>query len=207
MVGPAVGGILAEHAGLGAPFAVIAGAAAIILVPLVAGTAEPAVAAPGTPPAPEDLPLDVAYAQAPIVDRPGAISPRVLLAVARRPRVSAAAGALIVSGAVSSASQLLISGGMHRLGFSTGRIGLAFSAAAVCYIVVSAVVVRLGRRAHTLRFNALTTAGARVRAPAGPGRRRDAGAGGRPHPHRRTARGDQHDRLLARRRPALRRRR
>jgi hypothetical protein len=64
----------------------------------------------------------------------------------------------VVSGAVSSASQLLISGGLHRLGLSTGGIGLAFSVAAVCYIAVSAAVVRLGERAQTLKFNALTTA-------------------------------------------------
>jgi hypothetical protein len=41
---------------------------------------------------------------------------------------------------------------------STGRIGLAFSAAAVCYIAVSAVIVRMRDRAQTLKFNALTTA-------------------------------------------------
>jgi MFS family permease len=64
----------------------------------------------------------------------------------------------VVSGAVSSASQLLVSGGLHRLGLSTGRIGLAFSVAAVCYIAVSAAVVRLGARTHTLKFNAITTA-------------------------------------------------
>jgi hypothetical protein len=40
------------------------------------------------------------------------VTPRRLLAVARRPRVAAAAGALAVSGAVSSASQLLVSGGL-----------------------------------------------------------------------------------------------
>jgi hypothetical protein len=82
----------------------------------------------------------------------------VLLALARRPRVAAAAGALVVSGAVSSASQLLVSGGLHRLGLSTGRIGLAFSVAAVCYIAVSSVVVRLGTRAQTLKLNALSSA-------------------------------------------------
>jgi hypothetical protein len=64
----------------------------------------------------------------------------------------------VVSGAVSSASQLLVSGGLHRLGLSTGRIGLAFSVAAICYIAVSTVIVRLGTRAQTLRFNALSTA-------------------------------------------------
>jgi MFS family permease len=82
---------------------------------------------------------------------------RQLTAALRRPGVVAATGALAVSGAVSSVSQLLISGGLHRDGLSTGRIGLAFSMAAVSYIVVSLSVVRLGKRVHTLRFNALVT--------------------------------------------------
>jgi MFS family permease len=141
MLGPAVGGILAQSAGLAAPFMAIAAAAAVVIVPLglacdpgqrdrstVSGEPEPAV------------------------------SPRVLRSLVRRPRVRAAAGALVVSGAVSSASQLLISGGLHRLNMSTGQIGLMFSAAAVCYIVVSAAIVRLGDRARTLRFNAAATA-------------------------------------------------
>jgi len=124
-------------------------------------------------------------------------------AVARRPRVSAAAGALVVSGAVSSASQLLVSGGLHRLGFSTGRIGLAFSAAAVCYIVVSAV----GRPARRPRAHAaLQRAGhgrAGVRAASGTRRRWHRRAGGGAPADRRAARGDQHDRVLARVRPAV----
>jgi hypothetical protein len=85
------------------------------------------------------------------------MSRQAVVGLLRRPGVGAATGALIVSGAVSGVSQLLISGGLHHLGVSTGKIGLAFSAAAVCYIAVSAAVVRLGRRAHTLRFNATAT--------------------------------------------------
>lgn len=156
MLGPAVGGMLAQQAGLGAPFAIIAAATAIVVVPLVIGSGEPDVER-SRHVAPGELPLDMAYSQPVIRDRP-AITVRALLAVARRPRVSAAAGALVVSGAVSSATQLLISGGLHRVGLSTGQIGLAFSIAAVSYIVVSAVVVRLGVRAQNLTFNALTTA-------------------------------------------------
>jgi MFS family permease len=83
---------------------------------------------------------------------------RALTSALRRPGVVAAAGALIVSGAVSSVSQLLISGGLHQDGLSSGRIGLAFSMAAVSYIAVSLAVVRLGKRVHTLRFNAMATA-------------------------------------------------
>jgi MFS family permease len=158
MLGPAVGGVLAQQIGLGAPFAAVAAAAALIVVPLLAGTASTASATPARAPEPAGLPLEIAYFQAPVSDRPGPMTPRVLLALARRPKVAAAAGALVVSGAVSSASQLLVSGGLHRLGLSTGRIGLAFSVAAVCYIAVSAAVVRLGSRTHTVKFNAITTA-------------------------------------------------
>ncbi|MGZ4176198.1 MAG: MFS transporter [Solirubrobacteraceae bacterium] len=158
MLGPAIGGVLAEHVGLGAPFAAIAAAAALVVVPLALGTTAARRATPPPPVEPADLPLEIAYFQPPVSDRPGRVTPRVLLALARRPRVAAAAGALVVSGAVSSACQLLISGGLHHLGMSTGRIGLAFSASAVCYIAVSAVIVRLRDRAQTLKFNALTTA-------------------------------------------------
>jgi MFS family permease len=158
MVGPAVGGVLAQHIGLGAPFAVIAVAAALIVVPLGLGTRSVRRATPAPAVEAADLPLEIAYFQPRVSDDPGRVTPRVLLALARRPRVAAAAGALMVSGAVSSASQLLVSGGLHRLGLSTGRFGLAFSVAAVCYIAVSSVVVRLGIRAQTLKFNALSTA-------------------------------------------------
>ena len=47
---------------------------------------------------------------------------------------------------------------MQHDGLSSGRIGLAFSLAAVSYIAVSLAVVRLGARVRTLRFNALATA-------------------------------------------------
>ncbi len=157
MLGPAVGGVLAQHIGLGAPFAVIAAAAALIVVPLTLGTSSARRSIPARPVEPADLPLEVAYFQPPVSDGPGPVTPRVLLALVRRPRVAAAAGALVVSGAVSSASQLLVSGGLHRLGLSTGRIGLAFSIAAVAYIAVSAIVVRFGARAQTLKLNALAT--------------------------------------------------
>jgi MFS family permease len=158
MLGPAVGGVLGQHIGLGAPFAVIGVAAAAIVAPLALGTKATRRATPAPAVEPADLPIEIAYFQPPVSDGPGKVTPRVLLALVRRPRVAAAAGALVVSGAVSSASQLLVSGGLHHLGLSTGRIGLAFSVAAVCYIAVSSVVVRLGTRAQTLKFNALSTA-------------------------------------------------
>lgn len=139
MAGPAIGGMLADLTGLSMSFVATAGIAAAVLIPLWlavpaghGGTAAPRPSGSG-------------------------ISRGAMARLLRRPGVGAAAGALVVSGAVSGVSQLLISGGLHRLGLSTGRIGLAFSAAAACYIAVSAAVVRLGPRAHTLRFNAVAT--------------------------------------------------
>jgi MFS family permease len=140
MCGPAIGGVLAQEAGVGAPFALIAVFATLVGGALALGS-RPAARPSGEHHEP------VARER----------SDRALAALLRRPGVAAAAGGLIVSGAVAGASQLLITIGLHDYGISTGKIGLAFSAAAVCYIVVSAYVVRLGERAHTLRFNALAT--------------------------------------------------
>jgi MFS family permease len=149
MVGPAVGGMLAEVAGLAAPFLAVAGIAAAVVVPL----------AVGVPEGRRRRPSDGSRRRSDGSRRRGrARSWRSMLGLLRRPGVAAATGALVVCGAVSGVSQLLISSGLHRLGISTGRVGLAFSVSAVCYIAVSAGVVRLGRRAHTLRFNALATA-------------------------------------------------
>ena len=156
MVGPAVGGMLAEMAGLAAPFLAVAGIAAAVVVPLAVGVPEarrrPAADAAREPLKAFRRPSDGSRR------RGRSRSWGSLLGLLRRPGVAAATGALVVCGAVSGVSQLLISSGLHRLGISTGRVGLAFSLAAVCYIAVSAGVVRLGRRTHTLRFNALATA-------------------------------------------------
>jgi hypothetical protein len=141
MVGPAVGGMLAQLAGLAAPFVSMAAISAAVVVPLAVGVPDQRRRRPSE------------HGES----RAASISRQAVAAVFRRPGVAAATGALIVSGAVSGVSQLLISGGLHQLGISTGQTGLAFSAAAVCYIAVSATVVRLGRRVHTLRFNALAT--------------------------------------------------
>lgn len=140
MAGPAVGGILAQHAGLSVPFLLIAAVAALVIGPLALGTGNP-------------LP-ERAADPAPLAPQ---TSIRSLVTLIRRPGVAAAAGALIVSGAVSGVSQLLITLGLHHYGLSTGKIGLAFTSAAVCYIAVSAWTVRLGERARTLRFNAIAT--------------------------------------------------
>jgi predicted MFS family arabinose efflux permease len=140
MAGPAVGGILAQQAGLSVPFLLIAAVAALVVAPLALGSGNPPVRR-----------VQDAEPLAPHT------SVRSLLTLIRRPGVAAAAGGLIVSGAVSGVSQLLITLGLHHYGLSTGKIGLAFTSAAVCYIAVSAWTVRLGERARTLRFNAIAT--------------------------------------------------
>ncbi len=163
MVGPAVGGVLAQATDTSVPFLLIAVVAALVVMPLM--LSRPATrrqcerssidpVAPGNEPAGPAPAADPTPAQA--TGAPAAL--RSLARQARHPGVGAAAGALMVSGAVSGVSQLLISAGLHQDGISSGRIGLAFSAAAVCYIAVSVAVVRLGERARTLRFNALATA-------------------------------------------------
>ncbi len=140
MVGPAVGGILAQRAGIAVPFLLIAAVAALVVVPLALGSGNPPAKRAGEP--------------APLAPR---TSIRSLIALIRRPGVAAAAGGLVVSGAVSGVSQLLITLGLHHYGLTTGKIGLAFTSAAVFYIAVSAWTVRLGERARTLRFNAIAT--------------------------------------------------
>ena len=140
MFGPAVGGLLGQDVGPSLPFLLIAAVTAAVVLPLALGSTSAGErrADPGVPKR-----RDRSWGR--------------VLELIHRPGFGAAAGGLVVAGAVSGSSQLLITGGLHADGISTGRIGLAFSAAAVCYIAVSAAIVRLGERAQTRRFNALAT--------------------------------------------------
>lgn len=171
MAGPAIAGGLAQQAGLAAPFLVVAGVCAAVVAPLavlgggrrraakrsaVTGDVADADRAGGTA---DVAGADRAVGTADVAGADRAVGTvGAVRAVLRRPTVIAAAGALAVSGAVSGVSQLLISTGLHTAGLSTANIGLAFSASAVCYIAVSALTVRAGARARTLRFNAFATA-------------------------------------------------
>jgi MFS family permease len=170
MVGPAVGGLVAGAGATGLPFVLIAVASAGVMVPLtIAGAGAGATAGDESADYSESVELarsvdysgsvelasSVGYGE-PVPYRGGRMS--AIRTALQRPGVVAAMGALVVSGAVSSVSQLLISGALHHDGLSSGRIGLAFSLAAISYIAVSLTVVRLGARVRTLRFNALATA-------------------------------------------------
>jgi len=169
MVGPAVGGLVAGAGSTGLPFLLIAIAAAVVMVPLTIAGARAATAASAGAAADEaaELARSIGYSESvelassvgygePVPYGGSRRSP--MRTALQRPGVVAAMGALVVSGAVASASQLLISGSLHHDGLSSGRIGLAFSVSAISYIAVSLAVVRLGARARTLRFNALATA-------------------------------------------------
>lgn len=135
--GPAIAGVLAQHLGLGTPFLVSAGAAAVVAL-LLAKAPQP---------------------QEPSTERPSPTSSLHDLAVVapRQRGLMAGAGALAISGAVGSVVQLLVPLQMRAFGASATTIGLVLSAAAVLYIGVSALIVRVGRRATRLRTNAVAS--------------------------------------------------
>lgn len=133
VAGPAIGGLMADWLGLSAPFVLVAVFAAVLAGvlsrrPEAARKASPALT--------------------------GALR-EFAGAASRRPGVLTAACALAVAGAVSGVTQLLVPLELHHAGFTPSATGAAFSAAAAVYIVVSAAVVRLGRRATTVRCTAL----------------------------------------------------
>jgi DHA2 family methylenomycin A resistance protein-like MFS transporter len=130
--GPAFGALLGARAGLAAPFLVAGLLTAAVTVALAA------VSRGVAPPARE---------------RPAAATRSALRRGGRG--LAGGALALALSGATNATLQLLVPIQLHRTGASTEAIGLAFSAAAGLYIAISAVVVRLGRRAATPRTNAI----------------------------------------------------
>ena len=140
VLGPAIGGVLGQSAGIAAPF-LLTGAIAALVATLLFTT--PRRLAPALRPAPPAVPLRVGVARA-----------------AREPTVLAATAALLISGVVASATQLLAPAELHHAGASAGTIGLIFSAASILYIAVSALVVWRGSRAVNVRVNSLAALGA-----------------------------------------------
>jgi predicted MFS family arabinose efflux permease len=134
VLGPGIGGLLGQGAGLAAPFLLSAAAAGAVALWLAACPAE---------------------LHAPAPREGSGASLRELAAAARVPAVLAGAGGLAISGAVAGTAQLLAPLELHRSGASTGTIGLIYSAVAVLYIATSAIVVSAGARAVSLRVNAI----------------------------------------------------
>lgn len=134
VAGPAIGGVLADQLGLSVPF---------LLVSVLAGALAMAL-----------------RSQPKTTDRgsAGARNNSLLLlvrAAPHHPGILAGAAVIAISGAVGGITQLLVPLQLHQAGFSASATGLVFSSAAGVYIVVSALVVRLGRRATTVRWAAL----------------------------------------------------
>jgi MFS family permease len=123
---------VADQIGLSAPFLIVAGLAAALAIALACQPA-PAPRSLPTRQHPTSSPRDFARV---IHDHPGVLTGAAVLAI---------------SGAVGGVTQLLVPLQLHRAGFSASATGLAFSSAAGVYIVVSALVVRLGHRATTVR--------------------------------------------------------
>ncbi len=134
VAGPAIGGVLADEFGLSVPFLVVA---------VLAGAL--ACGLKGQPDAANRAANDV---------RDTSLWSLARLAP-NQPGVVTGAAVLAISGAVSGVTQLLVPLELHHAGFSAGATGIAFSAAAGLYIVVSALVVKLGRRATTVVSAAL----------------------------------------------------
>lgn len=138
VAGPAIGGALADQFGLAAPFLLLASLSAILVLLLER----------------EPVPYRAAAAEA--TDN----SLLSFIRIAPRQRaVLSAALALAITGTVSGVTQLLIPLQLHQAGFSAGATGIAFSAAAGIYIAVSASVVKLGRRATTIRWVSVAAMG------------------------------------------------
>lgn len=139
MVGPSLAGLLATGASGAVPFALIAVAAAAVTLALALAVT----------PGGSDRRASV---------RTGGPAARVpMMRLLGDRRVIAGAGSLVVSGALSGATQLLVARGLHGDGLSTATIGLAFSACAVGYIVVSSAFVAVGAPAHTPLVNVVVT--------------------------------------------------
>ena len=124
VLGPALGGWLAERAGLGAPF-LLFGLLCAALVAVALGTAsEPGRSGPVAAPAP---------------------TRRTWALVTRSPGVLVAAVGLALVGAASGIVQLLVPLQLAREGGGSGAIGLVLGSAGVIYVVVSTAAVRLDR--------------------------------------------------------------
>jgi predicted MFS family arabinose efflux permease len=134
VAGPAIGGVLGDLLGLPAPFLIVSVLAAALAFGLVWQSEAPART--GATPRQNSL--------------------RALIrSVPSRPGVLAGAAVITISGSVGGITQLLVPLQLHAAGFSAGATGLVFSSAAGVYIVASALVVRLGHRATTVRWAAL----------------------------------------------------
>jgi predicted MFS family arabinose efflux permease len=130
VAGPGIGGVVADRFGLASPFLLVGGLAAALVIVLIRQSGVPRSRT-----------------------QTRSTSMRQLARVApRHPGVLTGALVLAITGAVGGVTQLLVPLELHRTGFTASATGVAFSAAAGVYIVVSGLVVRMGHRATTSRW-------------------------------------------------------
>jgi len=134
VAGPAIGGVLGDLLGLAAPFLIVS-VLAFVLAFCLAWQSD-------------------SRGRSGATQRQNSL--RALVRnVPSHPGVLAGAAVLTISGSVGGITQLLVPLQLHAAGFSASATGLVFSSAAGVYIVASALVVRLGHRATTVRWAAL----------------------------------------------------
>ena len=134
MAGPVFCGFLAEHVGRGAPWAVISGATAVVVIAL-------AVSNPGRSVAHDHLPLR-----------------HITGKMRSEPLLVGAVAIMLLGGVGDGIVNLIAPLQLADNGLSEGRIGLWFSVGAAIFIVVSAATTRLGERAVSLRAAAFFAA-------------------------------------------------
>ncbi len=127
MIGPAFAGVLADSFGVGAPFFVLAGGAAVTTVGLVRYRGDGAHT-------PVHQPLGETLQKA--------WRDRIVLG---------SVAVMILIGFVNGGVNLLVPLELRHNGLSAGAIGAAFSASSAAFVVVSLVVTRLGASAVTVR--------------------------------------------------------
>ncbi|HZC40527.1 MAG TPA: MFS transporter [Streptosporangiaceae bacterium] len=127
VAGPALSGFLVEYFGLASPFL----AAAAVFALLTGGLA--LLRMPAVAPAPSARMR--ASLRAAVSDR----------------RTLAAAAAIVTAGGTTGVAALLAPRQLHAAGASPGRIGLAFAAAGVIFVMASALTASAGRRAVRIR--------------------------------------------------------
>jgi predicted MFS family arabinose efflux permease len=124
MVGPAFAGLLSEHFGSGAPFFVVAGAAAFVTAGLVLQ--------PST--------------RVPAVTR----ATRSLRALVHEPHSVSALGLMFFVGSFGGVVNLLVPLRLDGYGLGAGAIGIAFTASMALFVLTSGQIARLGNRVPLL---------------------------------------------------------
>jgi len=131
MIGPAFAGLLSEHFGSGAPFLVVAGAAAVVTVGLVL------------------QPSTRAAAVAPVAGS--------LRAMVREPHGASVLALMFFVGSLGGIVNLLVPLRLHRYGLGAGAIGIAFTASTALFVLTSGPVARLGDRVPLLAASGAAT--------------------------------------------------